>query len=131
MEYIKNVSVSEFGNIKAGLLSHFLTAMLCVNAISITVAISVLDQGMIYPQNLGIALSVFSSAGAVFLFFLLKRYIETINYKFYQVDQKRLESIARIAKRFFTPFMISMLLDIIFAGLGGVTLILALWNQAA
>lgn len=129
MEHMNNISVSEFGNIRSGILSSFVTAMLCVNAIGITLAVGMLDDGFVYPENLGIAINVFSCAGAVFLFFMLKRYLDTINYKFYRVDQKRLESIAKIARRFFTPFVLSISLDILFACLGTGTLLIALWEK--
>ncbi len=130
MEYLQNITVSEFGKIKSNILSNFLTAMLCINAIAITMVVGMLDDGFEYPKNLGIAISVFSCAGAVFLFFLLKRYMETITYRFYRVDQARLESIAKIARRFFAPFMVSVFVDIVFACLGTVTLLLALLTHA-
>ena len=126
MEYLQNITVSEFGKIRSNMLSNFLTMMLVVNAVSITMVVGMLDDGFEYPKNLGIAISVFSCSGGVFLFFLLKRYMETITYRFNRVDQARLESIAKIAKRFFAPFMISVFLDIAFACLGVGMLFLAL-----
>lgn len=126
MEYLQNITVSEFGKIRSNILSNLLTTMLSINAISITMVVGMLDDGFEYPKNLGIGISVFSCAGAVFLFFLLKRYMETITYRFNRVDQARLESISKIAKRFFAPFMLSVFLDIIFACLGVGTLLLAL-----
>ncbi len=130
MEHMNNISVSEFGNIRSGVLSNFLTAMLCVNAIGITLAVGMLDEGFSYPQNLGIAISVLSCAGAVFLFFMLNRYIQTINYKFNRIEPKRLESISTLAKRFFTPFVLSICVDIMLALLGTGTLLMALWEEA-
>jgi len=127
---MNNISVSEFGGIRAGILSSSLTAMLCMNALGITLVVGMLEDGFVYPQNIGIAISVLACAGAVLLFFLIKRYLETITYKFYRVEQKRLETIAKIAKRFFTPFLFTMVLDIFLASLGSATLLLALWQKA-
>lgn len=130
MEYLQNITASEFGKIKYNILSNLLTAMLSINAIAITMVVGMLDNGFEYPRNLGIAISVFSCSGAVLLFFLLKRYMETITYRFCRVDQARLESIAKIARRFFGPFMLSVFVDIIFACLGTATLLLALVADA-
>jgi predicted oxidoreductase len=130
MDYLQNITVSEFGKIKSNILSNFLTAMLCINAVAITMVVGMLDDGFEYPKNLGIAISVFACAGAVFLFFLLKRYMETITYRFYRVDSERLESIAKIARRFFAPFLISVSVDIVFACLGATTLLMSLITQA-
>lgn len=123
---MQNITIAEFGKIRSNILSNFLTIMLCINAVAITMVVGMLDDGFEYPKNLGIAISVFSCSGAVFLFFLLKRYMETITYRFYRVEQVRLESIAKIARRFFAPFMISVSVDIIFACLGAITLLMAL-----
>lgn len=129
MEYLQNITVSEFGKIKSNILSNMLTAMLCVNAVSITITVGILDDGFDYPRNFGISVSVFSCSAAVFLFFLIKRYMETVNYRFYRIDSKQIESVAKVAKRFFLPFLILIALDIVFAGLGIVTLLRVLLAQ--
>src|SRR3990167_596741 len=115
MEYLQNITVSEFGKIKSNILSNMLTAMLCVNAVSITITVGILDDGFDYPRNFGISVSVFSCSAAVFLFFLIKRYMETVNYRFYRIDSKQIESVAKVAKRFFLPFLILIALDIVFS----------------
>ncbi|MEI6791351.1 MAG: hypothetical protein WCK42_09250 [Myxococcaceae bacterium] len=130
MEYLQNITVSEFGKIKANILSNMLTAMLCMNAVSITMTVGMLDDGFEYPKNLGVAISVFSCSAAVFLFFMIKRYMETVTYRFYRIDPKQIESVAKMAKRFFLPFLIGISLNIVFACLGAVTLLIALLRQA-
>lgn len=103
--------------------------MLCINAVGITTVVGMLDEGLHYPKNLGIAISVFSCAGAVFLFFLMKRYMETITHRFYKIDPERIESISKIAKRFFVPFTLFISLDIVLAVLGVGTLLFDLARQ--
>ena len=129
MEYLQNITVSEFGKIKAHILSNMLTAMLCVNAVSITMTVGMLDDGFEYPKNLGVAVSVFSCSAAVFLFFMIKRYMETVTYRFYRIESKQIESVSRMAKRFFLPFLVLISLNIIFASLGVATLLMTLLAQ--
>src|SRR3989338_9491554 len=129
MEYLQNITVSEFGKIKSNVLSNMLTAMLCVNAVSITMTVGMLDDGFEYPKNLGVAVSVFSCSAAVFLFFMIKRYMETVTYRFYRIESKQIESVSRMAKRFFLPFLVLISLNIIFASLGVATLLMTLLAQ--
>lgn len=129
MEYLENITVSEFGKIKSNILSNMLTTMLCVNAVSITITVGMLDDGFEYPKNIGISISVFSCSAAVFLVFLLKRYLEALTYRFCKIEQERIQSIVKMARRFFWPLLIAVSVNIIFACLGAVTLLMALLRQ--
>ncbi|MBH1988766.1 MAG: hypothetical protein I8H75_03375 [Myxococcaceae bacterium] len=118
MEYLHNVTASEVGKIRSSFLSGMLTLMLCINAVAISVAVGILDDQLPYPINLGIAISVFSCAGSIFLFFLINRYLETITYRFYRIYFAQIETIIVTAKRFFWPFLIAILMDALLACLG-------------
>ena len=129
MEYLQNISISEFSKIKLNFLSNMLTAMLCVNAVAITVTVGILEGGLEYPKNVGVGLCIFSSALAVLLFFILKRYFSSLSFRFYRIEQERMESISKSARYYFFPLLVCMSINTVCALLGASVLLLSLASQ--
>lgn len=123
---LKNQSIAEYAKIKVGVLSGVLTAMLAINAVGVTVTIGLLDGQFDELERIAVMLLVFAAASAVVLFFLAKRYLESVTYRFGFIELMQMEAIARVAKRFFMPFVLCLTADIFLALLGGMTLVLAL-----
>ena len=77
-EKIKNQSVAEYAKIRVGFLSGTLTIMLSLNVIGITVAIGLLGDEFNMLEKAGFMLLIFSAASAILLFFLAKKYQESL-----------------------------------------------------
>jgi len=72
-------------------------------------------------------LLVFSALTAVLLCFLAKRYMESISHRFLFIEQEHMDAIARVAKGFYVPFLLSLIANIFLALLGGTTLVARLF----
>ncbi|MDA0713416.1 MAG: hypothetical protein O2897_05470 [bacterium] len=125
---IKNQSIAEYAHIKVGFLSGSLTAMLLINAMGITATVSLLDTTFQNFQKIGFVLLIFSTVTAILLCFLAKRYIDSISHRFIYIDPKHMDAIARVAKRFYMPFLLCLMANIFLALLGGVSLLSKLFN---
>lgn len=125
---IKNQSIAEYAQIKVGFLSGSLTAMLIINALGITATVSLLDTNFENFQKIGFVLLVFSTATAIMLCLLAKRYIDSISHRFIYIDPEHMDAIARVAKRFYMPFLLCLMANIFLALLGGVSLVFKLLN---
>jgi hypothetical protein len=122
---LKNQSIAEYAKIRVGVLSGVLTTMLAINAVGVTVTVGLLDGQFDELEKIAVMLLVFAAASAVVLFFLAKRYLESVTYKFGFIEMVHMDAISRVAKRFFTPFILCLTANIFLALLGGATLIAA------
>lgn len=120
---LKNATIAEYANIRVGLLSGALTAMLVMDAVAITLTVGILDLEFQKLQQIAITLFVIASATGIALFFLARRYIDSITYRFAYIEEMQLEAISRIAKRFFLPFMMCLCSNIFLATTGALVLL--------
>jgi hypothetical protein len=124
---IKNQSIAEYAKIRIQFLSGTLTAMLAINAIGITVSVSLLDTTLEGLSQAGFLLLLFSTLTSILLFFLAKRYIESISHRFIFIETDQMDAISRVAKRFYKPFLLSLVANMLLAFLGGASLLLPLF----
>lgn len=123
---LKNATIAEYANIRVGLLSSALTVMLVMDAVAITLTVGILDGEFQRFQQIAVTLFVIASATGVALFFLAKRYIENVTYRFTYIEEFHLEAISRIAKRFFLPFVMCLVSNIFLATSGALVLLLVI-----
>ena len=123
MTKLKDMTIAEYAQIRVNLLSGFLTLMLIMDAVAITLTVGILDAEFQEPQRVAVSLLVFSSATGVALFFLAKRYIDSVTYRFACIDDVQMDAISRIAKRFFFPFVICLVSNTLLAVLGALVLL--------
>ena len=126
-EKIRNQSIAEYAKIKVGFLSGTLTVMLSINVIGITVAIGLLGDEFNVLEKAGFMLLVFSAAMAILLFFLAKKYLESITSRFVFIEPEHMDAIAKVAKRFYVPFFLCLTANMFLSLLGGTTLVVGLF----
>ncbi len=126
-EKIKNQSVAEYAKIRVGFLSGTLTIMLSLNVIGITVAIGLLGDEFNMLEKAGFMLLIFSAASAILLFFLAKKYLESVTYRFVFIEAQHMDAIAKVAKRFYVPFFLCLAANMFLSLLGGSTLVAGLF----
>jgi hypothetical protein len=124
---IKNQSVAEYAKIKVDFLSGSLTVMLSINVIGITITIGLLGDEFNVLEKAGFMLLIFSAATAVLLFFLAKKYLESVTYRFVFIEQQHMDAIAKVAKRFYVPFFLCLAANMFLSLLGGSTLVAGLF----
>ena len=126
-EKIQNQSVAEYAKIKVGFLSGTLTIMLSLNVIGITVAIGLLGDEFNVLEKAGFMLLIFSAATAILLFFLAKKYLQSVTYRFVFIETQHMDAIAKVAKRFYVPFFLCLAANMFLSLLGGSTLVAGLF----
>ena len=121
-----NKSIAECADIKTERLSHMVTCMLAVNAVGVTVTVGLLDTQSNELERIALMILIFSAATAVALFFLANRYVETVNQSASIVDPNDMDDIIKATKRFFTPFVVCLVANILVALTGAVFLSIAI-----
>lgn len=121
---MKNTSIAEYARIRVELISGFLTTMLVADLIGLTLTLSAVNSYSPSPVQMAMSLFVFCSITGVVLFFLAKRYLDSIQYRFGSIEEDQMRAIAEVAKRFFLPFMLSLAANILLVVLGALTWIL-------
>lgn len=117
------MTIAEYAHIRVNIMSGFLSTMLISDAIAITITVALLDGNYQEVKMAATTLLVFAAATGVALCFLAKRYLESVNYRFTAIEDAQLEAIARVAKRFFFPFVICFAANIILSTLGSILLL--------
>lgn len=120
---LKDTSIAEYAQIRVNILSKFITFMLIMDAMAITLTVGILDGDFHRLEQIAISLLVFAAATGIALFFLAQRYMESITYRFGYIEDSQMEAISRVAKRFYLPFVMCLLCNIFLAGLGALVLL--------
>lgn len=121
---LKDLSIAEYARLRVKLMSRYLGVMLLMDAIAITVSVVILDPENRDLKMSAITLLVFACASGVALYFLAKRYLDSVNYRFAIIEDVHMDAIAKVAKRFFFPFMICFTANIVISVLGSVLLVI-------
>jgi hypothetical protein len=117
-KHMNNESIAEYAKIKTDLLSSLVTGMLSINALGVTVTVGLLDRESSQEERTAIMILVFAAATAVALFFLAHHYFETVSQRISVVERAEVEEVADAAKKFFVPFIVCLVANILVA-LGG------------
>jgi hypothetical protein len=127
---LKDMTIAEYAHIRVRLMNRYLGAMLTMDAIAITLTVVILDAHAQELKMPAVTLLVFACATGVALYFLAKRYIDSVNYRFAIIEDVHMEAIAKVAKRFFFPFMICFTANIVLAAAGSLVLLLLTFSVA-
>ncbi len=122
-EKLKDLSISDYARIRIGPLSGILTFMLSLNAIGMTASFALLGGELVDSERAAITMFTLSASFAVLLALLAKGYLESLTHRFALIDADQMESIAKTAKRFYVPFMLSMIADVSLVVVGVLALI--------
>jgi hypothetical protein len=120
---LKDQTIAEYAQIRVNLMNAFLSAMLAADAIAITITVAVLDTQYQEVKMAAETLLVFAAATGVALCFLALRYLESVNHRFVAIEDAQMDAIARVAKRFYFPFMMCFASNIVLAALGSLVLV--------
>lgn len=123
----KDTSIADYAKIRINVMGRFVTTMLIMDALAITLTVAVIDLVQQQLQQVAVSLLIFAAATGVILFFLAGRYVESVTHKFSSIDEIKLEAISRVASRFYFPFVLCLVSNIFLAGLGAVLLVVLLF----
>jgi len=93
------------------------------NALGMTVAFALLGSELSVIERTAIALFSLSTSIAILLGFMAQGYMASVSHRFISIDAAHMEAIAKTAKRFYVPFLLSMIADVCLVILGALTLI--------
>jgi|GEM_PF-6623325 len=124
---LKDLTIAEHARIRVNRMSSLLGVMLFSDALAITLTVLLIKYAKQDVMMAAITLLVFAVATGIALSFLANRYMDSVNYRFAFIEEAQMDAIARVAKKFYFPFMICFAANIILATLGSVVLVLLAW----
>lgn len=121
---LKDLTIAEHARIRVKRMSFLLGAMLFSDAVAITLTVSLIKYAKQDVMMAAITLLVFAVATGIALSFLAHRYMDSVTYRFSFIEQEQMDAIAKVAKKFYLPFMICFAANIVLSVLGSVVLVL-------
>lgn len=121
---LKDLTIAEYANIRVKRMSSLLGAMLLSDAVSITLTVLLIGAAQQAAIMSAMTLLVFAVATGIVLSVLAHRYIDSVSYRFALIEDSQMDAIARVAKKFYFPFMICFVANIVLATLGSVVLVI-------
>lgn len=115
---IRDITIAEYAHIRVSILSGIITAMLILDSLAITLTVGMLDGANQPLRDAAIGLLIFATGSGVLLFLLAQRYVESVTYRFINIEEEQMKGIARVAKRFFLPFLMCLIANIFLSVLG-------------
>jgi hypothetical protein len=120
---LKDLTIAEYAHIHVKRMSALLGTMLVADAVSITLTVSLISMAKQNAVMAAITLLVFAVTTGIVLSILAHRYIDSVNYRFALIEDSQMDAIARVAKKFYFPFMICFVANIVLAVLGSAVLV--------
>ena len=116
-------SLGRYAHINVDRVNRLLTAMLALNAVGITAIAAMLGGEIDNLAKTSLIIFILSAIMAVFMFYILKVYLGSLQTKMFMIDAQDRERVVKIAREFYKPIVLSLLANIIMAVAGFVVLI--------